>query len=213
VAECCEDAVCDDGDACTTDRCIAGRCEAVEIDCSDSDICTLDTCSEGVCEHGSWGPFPAPAATVDDFEGGLVAWTVSSTNPVVGWSVDASVGNSRLYCGNPETGSYDHGQTLATAVRTLEIPPQATHLTWLWEAQLEEASCLFDSLVVRLEGEEVARICASGAGLERIDITPHAGREVSLSLHFETRDEVRNDGAGIWLDDFTLEGGDDPQCR
>jgi hypothetical protein len=212
VAECCEDGDCDDGDACTTDLCIEGRCEAREVACDDGDVCTFDACSDGVCEHESWGPFPAPSSSVDDFGGGLETWTVSSTNPMVGWSIDASAGNPRLYCGNPETRSYDHGPSLATASRSLAIPPQATHLTWFWEASLEEASCLYDSLVVVLENEEVARICESGAGVERIDVAPYAGREVSLFLRFDTRDELRNDGAGIWLDDLTLEGGDVPVC-
>jgi len=40
---------CDDGDACTLNRCIAGRCDFAPIVCDDQDPCTTDSCEAGRC--------------------------------------------------------------------------------------------------------------------------------------------------------------------
>ena len=49
----CADTDCDDGNACTLDRCAAdGSCEHEVVSCDDGDACTLDRCTEvGTCEH------------------------------------------------------------------------------------------------------------------------------------------------------------------
>lgn len=41
---------CDDGDACTTDTCRAGTCSSVPLVCDDGDGCTTDTCVAGACQ-------------------------------------------------------------------------------------------------------------------------------------------------------------------
>jgi hypothetical protein len=53
IAPPCSTAVeCDDGDACTTDACVSGKCTVTAVqDCSDGDACTADTCVAGVCGH------------------------------------------------------------------------------------------------------------------------------------------------------------------
>ncbi len=43
---------CDDGLACTLDRCVAGTCVGTASDCDDGNACTLDTCDQtGACSH------------------------------------------------------------------------------------------------------------------------------------------------------------------
>jgi hypothetical protein len=43
---------CDDGELCTTDACVVGKCTVTAVqDCSDGDGCTADTCIAGVCGH------------------------------------------------------------------------------------------------------------------------------------------------------------------
>ncbi len=58
VAGCCKvDADCEDGDACSIDTCVAGKCQAVfdptcckgDVDCDDSNPCTNDVCDAGKC--------------------------------------------------------------------------------------------------------------------------------------------------------------------
>jgi subtilisin family serine protease len=51
-AECAVPGDCDDGDACTTDDCVAGLCENLPIACDDGDACTTDSCAGGVCMYG-----------------------------------------------------------------------------------------------------------------------------------------------------------------
>lgn len=40
---------CDDGNACTSDRCEKGRCRFVSMVCDDDDTCTTDSCANGAC--------------------------------------------------------------------------------------------------------------------------------------------------------------------
>jgi len=40
---------CDDGDPCTTDECVDGRCVNTPMDCDDGDPCTTDECVDGHC--------------------------------------------------------------------------------------------------------------------------------------------------------------------
>jgi hypothetical protein len=50
--ECTTTAECDDGNACTTDGCVSGRCRHDYLDCDDRDVCTLDDCEAAVgCTH------------------------------------------------------------------------------------------------------------------------------------------------------------------
>jgi hypothetical protein len=53
---CAADAECDDGIACTLDRCVAGACTHTADDavCEDGDVCTADACSlTAGCTHGT----------------------------------------------------------------------------------------------------------------------------------------------------------------
>lgn len=48
----CQDSVeCDDGNGCTTDQCVAGRCRNTPMSCDDDNPCTEDRCEAGLCIH------------------------------------------------------------------------------------------------------------------------------------------------------------------
>ncbi len=51
AATCADASTCDDGDACTTDSCMAELCVNEDMDCADNDACTVDGCSDGMCTH------------------------------------------------------------------------------------------------------------------------------------------------------------------
>lgn len=53
VQACASPLDCDDGDACTVDRCIAGRCDHVARDCNDNNPCTTDECNGGACVNNA----------------------------------------------------------------------------------------------------------------------------------------------------------------
>ena len=42
---------CDDGDGCTTDQCVGGRCQNPARSCDDDNPCTADRCEAGACLH------------------------------------------------------------------------------------------------------------------------------------------------------------------
>jgi Dictyostelium (slime mold) repeat len=48
VLECQDDNDCDDGNVCTVDSCINGRCVHSPIDCDDGDACTVESCDPAI---------------------------------------------------------------------------------------------------------------------------------------------------------------------
>ncbi len=72
---CADDAGCDDGRACTTDRCEALQCKHERLDpnccdgnadCTDIDVCTVDACVSGRCMHQRRSDCCASDAACDD---------------------------------------------------------------------------------------------------------------------------------------------------
>lgn len=51
VTQCVGATDCDDGNACTIDRCVAGTCDHPLLTCNDDDPCTEDSCDGGQCNH------------------------------------------------------------------------------------------------------------------------------------------------------------------
>jgi len=212
---CCEgDAACDDGDPCTDDRCDGPTCVHTEARCDDGDACTLDRCESGACVHAPWSDLPEAGQLVDDFEGALDAWTLSSTNPAVGWRVDtgwSASGDASLYCGDAEGLGYDHGATFATASMRVVVPPVAPELHLVVKSDVGDlGSCVYDALEVHVDDRPVGRVCGSGEGEQRFGLGVAAGREVTLTLVFDTVDDVDNGGLGVWVDRLRITAG---PCR
>lgn len=69
----CETLVCDDGNPCTDDSCVAGECvsENNTDPCDDGDPCTeIDTCSDGTCVGAAMDCDDGDECTLDDCDGG-----------------------------------------------------------------------------------------------------------------------------------------------
>jgi len=222
---CCgADTDCPSTDACTITRCVDGGCVA-EPTCGDDDACTLDRCTAGACTFPAWSTLVTVVdglALVDDFEAGASVWTFESDNPLVGWATTttwAAGGNTSLYLGNPETLTYDHGPVRAVATRELLVPPGQFTLTMAVRSDFDDdGSCLYDALTVTLvplsprgEPTTLGQVCASGQGVRRFALDVSTGSAWRLELVFDTVDELRNDGAGVWIDDVHLEGAA-PAC-
>lgn len=220
-AGCCQsDAECPQPDECHIGKCHGGTCTTAPR-CDDADPCTLDECDSGECQFRPWSAVSAPGTTVlDDFEGPLAHWTFTTDNHEVAWSTSTSWSNSgttSLYLGDPTTMTYDHGPVSASATRPILIPPGESTLSLTVFADLgDDGSCVFDVLELALtsaatsEREVLGRICASGLGLHRFDLALPPGR-YDLELRFDTRDDLANDGTGLFVDDLTLELV--PACR
>lgn len=219
--DCCnEPADCPTPDACHIAECREGLCVNMPR-CVDSDPCTLDECDHGECQNRPWAlDFIDGPKLLDDFEGTLDDWVFSSDNMEVTWSPSAAwsaTGTTSLYLGNPTSGTYDHGPVSATATRSTLIPPGEIALTLMVYADLgDDGSCLYDVLEIAMtslatnERVVVGQVCASGLGLHRFTLPVPPGRH-ELELRFDTRDGLANAGAGVYIDDLTLEVV--PTCR
>lgn len=218
---CCQvSADCPAPDVCHFGECQDGRC-VVTPRCADSDPCTFDECDTGECQYRPWAlEFTDGPTLLDDFEGALDHWHFSSDNPEVIWSASSSwsaTGTTSLHLGNPTSRTYDHGPVSASASRDILVPPGQLAVTMMTYTDLgDDGSCLYDVLEVALVsattgGREVlGQICASGLGLHRFNVSAPPGRH-RLELRFDTRDGVANAGAGVFVDDLTLEVA--PTCR
>ena len=136
-------------------------------------------------------------------------WTFDSDNTEVQWQLDSSKahsGTKSLYCGNPETYSYDHGKTKAAATRTLGVPWNATLSLWFW-AEIAEPGCNFDVLRVRINDVLLEpEVCGVDLRMGREDLVRGhwSGQTVLLTLEFDTVDNIDNAGEGVWIDDLSL---------
>ena len=207
-----DDAACADADPCTVDLCDGGLCANTPMSCSDGFDCTADRCVGGACVNDPWGPAPATPATLADFEGAsaLAGWALESDNNDVAWRVDGlnpHSGAASLYCGAVPAYSYDFGTTLATASRTVAVPPgTATLRFWARLSFEENASCIYDVLRVTVDDTELAPLCSSVTPWTQqvYDISAFASRQVRLTFTFDTFDDQANAGGGAWIDDLTL---------
>lgn len=202
-------APCDDGDPCTVgDTCDAGRCVAGAREsccgCDDGDPCTVDRCEAGACVSEPGAALPADGQLVDDFEGGLDAWTMSSDNALVGWRLStswAASGAASLYCGDASEDGYDHGATRARATARVWVPPGEPRLHLVARREVADApSCVYDVLKVLADEQVIGLICADGVREESFSLAAYAGREIALGLELDTVDGLDNAGAGVWVD-------------
>jgi hypothetical protein len=92
-----DDALCDDGDVCTTDRCTAGGCTSLPASgapCDDGNVCTLnDVRDAGICAGGS-EVLCAGCLACDPVAGCVLA------QPRTGCRVPAAGGKSQLLLGD-----------------------------------------------------------------------------------------------------------------
>ena len=222
---------CDDARICTAaDRCEAGSCVGdyvtgcceSDAQCDDGTACSSDACDEvtGVCSNDvDVSTFYADGFT----DGSITDWVVASSNPDVTWqpsTADSVSPTYALYFGNAAAGSYDFGQTLATATTPpIALPTWSQPVLRFSLKRLTDAAefCPYDAFAVRIGDEIVYEECGASEGgwldLE-VDLGAFAGQTVALTFEFDTVDPGFNDGVGVFVDDVVVSyaGGPTATC-
>ena len=205
-----------------------GCCE-FDSDCFDTDLCTEDLCdetwhciSEEVFGSYFWETFPGEVMPA--------GWSMTSTNPLLTWSVQAFRSVSTrysLYGGNPGTQTYDHGAGSFAAVSPV-VPLKnaiAPVLRFNLFADFADTSCsadVFQAILLVWSGGglpvpvPIFQNCDGTGGafeLVEVDLSDYTGSMVQLRFRV-TVDNEKNDGEGVYVDDirFDEEGVEDPGC-
>ena len=205
---------CDDGDPCTLDEC-------------DPELGCVNTPIEGCCE----GQFPLALGFEgeDPFAGGTVEPLVApypdapDLEPLT-WQVvedKAWAGTGSLYFGNPAMGNYHNDHRVAaqfvTAPLTLEAGYAHTLSLQAWIDVEEGIWSDYFVLFVRTGGDDYPiwakddfNVSMGAWNPISVDLTPFAGEPISLVFLFDTHDEKENFGAGIYIDDISIERACEP---
>ena len=213
-APCSDGDVCSVGDACEGGSCHAGaatpHCCNTDDECDDGSACTTDACANHVCASAGLGT----TTYSEGFEGGDLAGWVATNDPEVGndnvsWSVDttsSSGGKAALYWGNPTTHTYDFGEALSAATRTLHVPYGVPILAFDLRMDVEDVDCESDFLTVYANGEWVGEVCGTDKAWARqyIDLSAFGGLDVDITLEVVVYDGLNNAGGGIWVDNVEL---------
>jgi hypothetical protein len=213
-----QDFECDDGDACTEDACESQRCAR-----SPALACCEEASVYGVFDFETG---KLPPGWKKSGGAGAVGWGVAK--------IDATSGESHLYFGDPAAGSYESAGAVSGHLTTpvVLVPDTAglvvggfqLRLETEWEAGsepsldfpadrftlsvlsneggLEQSTVVFDSF-------DIGGTTASAPGLApykgvSFDLTAFAGQSVRLRFAFDTWDDVDNDFAGVFIDDFGI---------
>ncbi len=99
--DCARDEECDDGSACTTNRCVGGSCVSASVVCDDGNACTSDSCNPAT------GCDATAIRCPDDGD----ACTVELCDPVTG------CGSTPVECGRGETCSAGECVVITCAAR------------------------------------------------------------------------------------------------
>ena len=147
------------------------------------------------------------------FESGLGSWKVTTPAGGVGWQVDkgrSHGGSSSLYYGDPKTGTYDNGKlnkgTATSGALVLPVGQKAAFTFWIYLDT--ESSTTHDVLSVVVAGKTVWT--KASAAYRRwypveIDLAAWAGKSVTVSFVFDTKDSWANTGEGVYIDDTTVQ--------
>ena len=192
-----EGAACDDGQTCTSsDACKVGACVGVDK-CTTSEFADAFDCDK-------------PNGWVLDALVGKMGWAIDATPTV---PAPHSPGCSLNF--NDDKG-YDNGKQVKGNATSpaITLPAAASVALSFWSyAGVKEAT--FDKRYVEvLEGTKVllTKQLSSAADLnkwvkESVDLTPYAGKKVTLRFRFDTGDPVNNEGPGWFVDDVAVGSG------
>jgi hypothetical protein len=179
-----------------------GSCkDQCESECGGQNLCTQDACDplKG-CTH-AFNAVPCSdgnACTAGEHcDGGVCKG---------GTAVNCNDGGA-LYVGNPQTWSYNFGETLAVAnLPAVQLPTGTVTLSFHALVKTQDNDCLNDVLNVLVDGVYLDEVCESTGGWQQVhvDLSPYQGRKVSISLAFDTGDNTLNDAEGSYLDDLSL---------
>ena len=170
----------------------------------------------GVCAPATsftdWSTKAGAKQTAYAFEKGLGGWKTSPLVAGLGWQVDggqAHGGKASLYYGDPKKGSYDNGKpNKGTASLTPVVLPagqKASLSFWLYLDT--ESGATHDTLSLLVSGK-VAWTKAKAKYRYwhpvEVDLSAHAGKSVTISFVFDTKDAWANGGEGIYIDDAAV---------
>jgi hypothetical protein len=220
--------VCDE----PTDQCLTqatANCCKTDAECDDGFPCTSDVCDGNACSHSTMPACCNPTIWGDNFDAGtLEGMTLvnSSGSLSLGWQLRAGgVFNSNptaLYYGDPSQNNFDFGASNGTAsTPSIVIPsPSAPGPSLKFAVWFDtESGDFYDILTV-------SAVCVdTGGGSTTIPLwsKPQAmtmkawqvittalpasiwGQSCRFDFTFNTVDGVANSGAGVYLDDISVE--------
>ncbi len=198
---------CDDGDPCTTDKCLALGCSHAPI--------------AGCCEGQQ------PFAVDFEAEESMTGWEVESSVP--GYTDDpnlesyvwqrfdgrAHVSAWALYFGNPVTKNYDNGHRVAATATSPEfqLAPDARYTLRFWAYLGVEDGRFSDFLSVNaVVGGSTIRLWAKGEDDTvtkwiqlSVDLSAFAGKSIRLQFAFDSVNERENGMEGVYVDSITVD--------
>jgi hypothetical protein len=231
---------CDDGLACSHEVCGQdGQCVVDTSDCctgndecDDAIECTIDTCVVGTCHSVVDPDCCDPSTFFESFEEGAVpGWDLDESVGGVGWNVwTPEGGDGVLYYGDPETHTFDNGETNSGSATAplMELLPD-TGYTLSFDVFFEgETGAAFDKLTVAVEVDDGGYLTlwdksdyGQMATWESVslDISPLAGHAISFRFSFDSGDNWNNAFLGALVDDVEVtslcapvECADDDDC-
>ena len=226
VNECGHDVGCDDGDACTVDRCVpapAGAprlvCEHAPLDCALADPCLQTSCDPVSGCDTTVAPsgeccFVAALSTFDFESESLDGAAVSNLAPVgdseVVWRHSAErayTGAGSAWLGRADGLDFDSGAVVASELVLPGVTlPAGTRLEMLAHVWADvEPGGTWDTLSFAAGG---VPLWAKGYDnfevarwqTLRVDLSAFAGQTIELAARFDSVDPTGNDGEGVYLD-------------
>ena len=172
-------------------------------------------CQDTVTATGWTAPAGA-TGVVYGFESGATGWTLTGSDPKVGWGVGskrAHGGAQSLSYGDPVAGNYagsgaNSGSASMPSV-TITAGKKAALVFWLWMDV--ESTTGFDVLRVRVGGNVVWQKPTAFPMRQWhqvvVDLGAYAGQSVSPVLEFDTVDTYLNSTEGVFVDDVAVYHG------
>ncbi len=220
-------------------------CCSADGDCSDGNDCTADTCVEGKCSYAPDATKPGcckkKILAVDDFESGVLdQWTLAGGNSnSVKWRIDPKGGNGKsqaLYFGNNTYDSYaddsvkEGGPKGMACIKPVGLVKGTvfnlvtfklrleTEWSWLPAAQYKNPPLAgkpkYDhfSVVVDVGGKkeeawssDLIHGTTEGKWVDVVaSVDGWQGQQVTVCLSFDAGDGKVNDKVGVHVDDFAI---------
>lgn len=223
---CAFDSSCDDGNDCTIDKCEDGSCSyylapgccSSDSDCDDADPCTLEICDGapfGKCVFSAADDCCEGQVINHSFADGLGDFQLSVLDEGVGWQLATAPDDTvALYYGNTVSGNYDNGlRNLGSAFSPLIVLPTKVDSTFTFRVWMD---------VEQVPGSDVLTVNAkTHAGSVKlwekpggfamgawqtisVDLSALGGKAIILEFHFDSVDEVANEGHGVFIKDLAI---------
>jgi hypothetical protein len=202
--ECTSDGGCDDGNACTEDRCDAGSCRAIPI-------------NSGAC-------CVSEVLFAEDFDGLADDLSQTTLHGSIGWGVSkvrAKSAPASVYFGDEASGSYATGERVAASISlpALDLPTDRdSRLELQIFADIEPAN-EYDRFKVQASVLEDASVVESVELLSKsnlptkafkdfttlhVDLAELRGKRIKITFVFDSMDEMNNAFEGVFMDDIRV---------